>query len=73
MVPNSKFKNQGNKIAAKFSWEAKFKILSKNIEKCMRSSDFSDWDWAKSENGDTADFVKFLGVFGHKIHIFRDI
>ena len=49
--PNSKFKNPINKIAGKMS--------SKNIEKC-RSSNISDWDWAKSANGNTADFVTFL-------------
>ena len=62
MAPNSKFKNLINKIVAKFSWEATFKISSKNIEKCRRSRDFSDWDWAKSANGDTADFVKFRDI-----------
>ena len=41
-VPNSKFKNLNNKIAAKLSWEANFKISRKNIEKCRRSSNISD-------------------------------
>ena len=69
MAPNSKFKNPVNKIAGNFNWEAKLKNSSKNIEKCRRSS----WDWAKSANGDTADFLKLLRVFGHKNHILRDI
>ena len=56
MAPNSKFKNPDYKIAAKCSWEAKFKIWSKNIEKCRRSCDFSDCDWAKSANGVTGDY-----------------
>ena len=73
MAPNSKFKNPINRKAAKFSWEAYLKISSKNNEKCRRSSDVSDWDWAKSPNGDTAYVVKFLGFFGHKIHICRYI
>ena len=72
MAPNSKFKNPINKIAAKFSWEANLKISSKNIEKFRRSSNISDWDWAKSTNGDTADFVTFVRFFGLRIHIFAD-
>ena len=35
--------------------------------------DFSDWDWEKNANGDTADFMKFVSFFGHRIHIFWDI
>ena len=59
-----------NRIAAKFSWKANFKI---STEKCRSSSNISDWDWAKSAKEDTADVVTFLRVFGHRIQIFRDI
>ena len=62
MVPNSKFKNPASKIADKFSWEANLKIANKTIETRRRSNNISDWDWAKSANGDTADFEIFWDI-----------
>ena len=41
-----------------------FKISSKKLEKCTTWCIFSDRDWTKSTNGDTADFVKFfMGLY----------
>ena len=65
MVPNSKFKNPVNKIAAKLSWEANLKI--KNIE---------NWGVEAilvTEIEQKADVVESLGFFDNKIHIFRYI
>ena len=72
MAPNSKFKILVNKIAAKLSQKANFKISSKNIRRVAIFRAY-DWDWAKSANGDTVDFVEFLRFFGHLTHNFKYI
>ena len=70
MAPNPPFKNPINKIAAKFSPEANFKISRKNIKKCRKCSNISDWDRVKKCKRRYSWFCK---IVGHRIHIFRDI
>ena len=43
-----------------------FKISSEIIEKCRVCNFLGDCNWVKVANGDMADFVHLLGLFGHK-------